>query len=76
MSLQTERKPRFMVMDVYPDGVPDERARFDALEDALDLRDELRKKHPWPGRVHFFVWDDEDPERGQLDHDDLYEEAL
>ena len=66
---------RFVVMEVWCDGNPVDVARKESLEDALDLRDTLRLERP--GRRGtgplFYVVDADDPERGWLDHDDVYE---
>jgi hypothetical protein len=63
---------RYVVMEVRPDGVPNDRQAFESLEDALDLRDELRARNAG-ARVFFGVIDQNDEERGWLDHEDLYE---
>lgn len=65
---------RFVVMEAWCTGA-DEHSSKDSLIDALDLRDRLRQERPRgsTGPV-FFVVDRDDPERGWLDHEDLYEE--
>ena len=67
---------RYAVTEVWADGNPAELQTYDSLEDALDRRDQERKERPSnrSGPV-FFVHDLDDPERGWLDHDDLYEEV-
>ena len=69
-----EKRLRYVVTEVWIDGNPDDLSRHEELQDALDHRDELRKQRPC-GRTGptFFVHDAEDPERGWLDVDDLYE---
>jgi hypothetical protein len=66
---------RYVVIEAWSTGTHDY-ARKDTLDDAPDLRDELRKERP-RGRTgpSFFVFDSDDPERGPLEHKDTYEEA-
>lgn len=68
---------RYVVTEVWCDGNPVDLQTYDSLTDALDRRDQERKERPGvPSRGPlFFVHDLDDPERGQLDHDDLYEEV-
>jgi hypothetical protein len=67
-------RARFVLMEVHPDGVPIDRQAFTALDDALDLRDELRKRNAGC-RVFFGVIDQDDEERGWLDYDDACAEV-
>lgn len=68
---------RYAVTEVWCDGNPADLQTYDSLEDALDRRDQERKERPYVrGRGPlFYVHDLDDPERGWLDHDDLFEEA-
>lgn len=67
---------RFVVMEVWADGSPHDLAAKESLTDALELRDVLRKERP-RGRTGpvFLVYDCDDPERGYLNYEDIYEEA-
>lgn len=66
---------RFVVYEVRPDGVPVDVQGFDEMVDAFDLHDELEQKYAGQ-RVFVGVTDKDDPERGWLTHDHLYEEGL